>query len=812
MRNWHNGTAPNRRRDNNSPAALPGATGLAAAALCCIPLTVTAQEEARGGLEEIVVTAQRREQSIQDVPVSMSAIGQEQLDSQGVRSVDDLVELTPGVTFARTGFGSDLGSTISIRGISSGAGAATTGIYIDDTPVQTRATIASGNFSTNAYPRLFDVERVEVLRGPQGTLFGAGAEGGAVRFITPAPSLDTLKVYTRTEISSTEHGDLSYEAGGAVGVPLIQDKVGLRASVSYRRDGGFVDRYDFETGQMIDEDANSGETLSARLALGFAVTDQLTITPSVLYQKIDLDESSNYWVPLTDGNFTQPFGDVSKADYANGRRVPQVGKQELTLSALKIEYDFGGAKLTSNTSYYDREDNSITDYTNFEPAIWTGLPFPPRRGQTAVATDLVKNEFFTQEVRLQSGNPDARLKWVVGAFYSDEEILTSRWVENPWLGEVMSLVFPFCTPDTCVETIFGAPLAEGRYPFKGDTTTNDKQKAVFAQADFDFTDHLTGTVGLRYADYDFDFKNVVDGPINGPPLPRTDRGKNSESTTTPKVGLQYRTGAGDLFYASAAKGFRVGGANVPVNNLECQPGLEARGYDAAPLTYDSDSVWAYELGAKSELADGRLRLNSSVFYIEWSDIIQNVGLTPSCVLSFTDNLGSATSKGVDLEATFAPIDALTLTATVGYTDAYYTENFVVQTSTGPRTIVSDGDALNGSRWSGNLGAHLRFQAFGGRDLYVRANYAYQGKNDPFSYQNPNNVGYSPRDIFVEPATHMYDMRGGVNLGDWDVNLFIDNLTNEHPVLNQARAGGTAPLRTAYPVRPRTIGMQATMRF
>src|SRR5450432_2200194 len=201
-------------------------------------------ETAGGGLEEIVVTATRRSERLQDVPISVTAFSQEKMDSQGLRSIDDVTRLTPGVAFSRNGTGSsanynDESSDINIRGIDSAAGASTTGIYIDDTPIQSRHI---GFGAVNAFPALFDLDRVEVLRGPQGTLFGAGAEGGVIRFITPSPDLNKASGYIRSELATTRGGDPSYELSAAFGDVIIDNVLAFRVSASFRRDGGYVDR------------------------------------------------------------------------------------------------------------------------------------------------------------------------------------------------------------------------------------------------------------------------------------------------------------------------------------------------------------------------------------------------------------------------------------------------------------------------------------------------------------------------------------------------------------------------------------------
>lgn len=230
-----------------------------------------------GALGEIVVTARRRTEALSDVPVSVTAFSQEGLDRIGARDVDDITLLTPGVQFERDSFGASNRSSISIRGINSTVGANTVGVYLDDTPIQVRNIYFS---STNAYPRLFDLDRVEILRGPQGTLFGAGSQGGTVRFISPAPNLSETQIYGRGEIATTRHGSGSYEAGLAVGVPLVTDKVAIRASGWHRRDGGWIDRVDvYNPDSVLEKNANHSEATVGRIAMAFAPTENLTITP-----------------------------------------------------------------------------------------------------------------------------------------------------------------------------------------------------------------------------------------------------------------------------------------------------------------------------------------------------------------------------------------------------------------------------------------------------------------------------------------------------------------------------------------------------
>ncbi|MCC7413837.1 MAG: TonB-dependent receptor plug domain-containing protein, partial [Gammaproteobacteria bacterium] len=277
--------------------AVSGGIALLISAALYAPMGVQAATDSTG-LEEVVVTATRRAESVQDVPVSVTVFSQEQMDIQGVKQVDDIARLSPSVQFGRGGgFGSDLGNFISIRGMGSFAGPATTGIYVDDTPTQVGATIASGSFTDNAYPMLFDIERVEVLNGPQGTLFGSGSEGGAVRFIQPAPNMSKSALYARTEVSGTTYGAPSYEAGIAGGAPLVPDVLGFRASVWTRHTGGYVDHVDYYTGNTVNPDNNYQDAVSLRLALGWQPVEGLMITPSFYYQRIKANGDNMFYFP-----------------------------------------------------------------------------------------------------------------------------------------------------------------------------------------------------------------------------------------------------------------------------------------------------------------------------------------------------------------------------------------------------------------------------------------------------------------------------------------------------------------------------------
>src|SRR5437879_5177135 len=264
---------------------------------------------ARGGLQEVVVTATRREEALSRVPISVTALTQEALDQKGIKDIRDMVRFPPGVTIDDSGT-----NAISIRGISSSGGAGTTGIYIDDTPIQMRSV---GFNPDDSLPKTFDLQRVEVLRGPQGTLFGAGAEGGAVRYIMTPASTTAADMYMRSDLSYTQYGQPNAEFGIAAGHPVVDGVFGIRGSIWYRYDGGWIDRVDPGTGAIINHNINYSHSYMARLAATWQPSASLTVTPSMLYQKQDKHDEATYWPEI---------GRASCREKERSRRAHDTGK------------------------------------------------------------------------------------------------------------------------------------------------------------------------------------------------------------------------------------------------------------------------------------------------------------------------------------------------------------------------------------------------------------------------------------------------------------------------------------------------------
>ncbi len=744
---------------------------------------------------DIVVTATRQSQVLSRVPISVAAFNQEKVDQQGLRSVDDIMRFTPGVNFTRT---SSTGSNLSIRGISSGTGSATTGVYLDDVPIQVRSV---GSQPRNVYPNAFDIERVEVLRGPQGTLFGAGAQGGAVRFITPKPNFSRVTGYGRAELAFTEHGAPSYEAGMAVGVPLVEDQLAFRASGYYRRDGGFVDRIPYLSGSPGKKDANSLDTYAGRFALSFRPAEWLTVTPSVYYQKLKSNDINQAWDMLSD---------AGSGNYVSGNPVQSWNNDRFVLPSLEIEADLGGVTLTSVTSKFVRNEDGQYDYALYDIGTFsTGNPRNPNPWYANPDFKPInfsgnRQDNWTQEIRLASNDTDAPLTWVAGFFLSRSTQSSTQSAINPYLGAF--------TGRTIEEMFGGISPLPGGINYKEEIEAHDDQEALFGEATLRIVEGLKATVGLRYSWTRFDFVGRVTGPASGSPNGITNQGKSSETPFTPKFGLQYNFDDRNMVYATAAKGFRIGGANRAIPYLDaCNEALNSVGLREAPSQYNSDSVWSYEVGAKNSLADGRVRLAASAYIIKWDNIIRSVGGFVGCPYSYITNLGKATSKGFDLELYVTPTDGLNLNLAVGYNKAQFDQS--IRATGAIQDLVTKGHTLGGNPWTIQAGGSYDFQA-GSLPAYVRTDYTYRSSNqDLVPNRDPNYPNTFDAALFPDPSFHEVRMRAGVRLeSGLDLSVFVNNLLDAGPKLGRTHSHRFMPIFTYLATRPRTFGVTGTFRY
>jgi iron complex outermembrane recepter protein len=860
-----------------SPQALLACTVMGAAALFATSVGATdansADTEAvpKGGLEEIVVTATRREENINHVPISVTAFNQEMIDQKGIKDIQDVVRFTPGISIDTSGT-----NAISIRGISSSAGAGTTGIYIDDTPIQMRA---SGFNPDDTLPKTFDLDRVEVLRGPQGTLFGSGSEGGTVRYIMNQPSVTQESTYARAEVSYTKSGQPSGEIGLAHGGPIIDDVLGFRASVWYRYDGGWIDRVDPgtldpTTAPITEKNANHANTIAARIALLIQPMDALKITPSFTYQNSRKHDTSTFWPAYSNQ-------DNGTFNNATPERIPD--PDEYYLGAIKLEANLGFATLISNTSYFHRNEltgyqGTAFDLSYFQSLAWSGDTgglglgcngggAPPcswyplldgngihtnTPGYVTPNTITNQQRNWSEEIRLQSNDDgSSRFKWTVGVFWSLAEQISIEDLQDPQITNFFSSLYDGYLPSDVYGSFYNCPsdpdnsTPQTQFPFPDCSIyynynkTHDRQIAGFGEATFRVTDQLSVTGGLRYAKLSGDLTHYANGlenygpygtgALDDPGYPAVVTGSYQEHSLTPKGTVSFQLDQQNLFYFTYAKGFRPGGFNPSLPPF-CADGLIAQGYSSgqAPLQYGSDTTQSFEVGSKNSFSN-MFRVQASAYYIKWNDIQQNVYIGGSCALQFSDNLGTAVSKGFDLQADLALGHGISVEASVGYTDSRFTQT--VQKTPESSTLVRSGDAVPGEAginyapgttppWTVAIGPQYDFD-LAGHKSFVRLDWEYTSRNNWLSpVQDPladgqYNQGYS----YTLPSTSFTSMRAGMNFGDLGISAFCDNLFDSHTTINYAFAqldysnpnGPPSPQENRWSFRPRTVGLTFTYR-
>jgi outer membrane receptor protein involved in Fe transport len=738
-------------------------------------------------IEEVLVTAQKRSERLSRVPISIAALGRAQMDKQGVRRIEDISRLVPGLHLQPS---NELGDTnISIRGIVSNTGADTTGVYIDDTPVQARQEIVA----SNPYPRVFDLDRVEVLRGPQGTLFGAGSEGGTVRFITPEPSLENYTGYLRSEAGFTDGGAPSEELGGAIGGPIVPGHLGFRVSLWGREDGGYINRVNPVTDATTQHDANSADTVVSRGSIKWLVTDDFSLTPAVYYQRIRAEDRDYYW------EAAGPFNEYAQ--------IPQPHVDTFVLPSLTAKYNLDWASLTAISSYFRRVNDDKFDATSYELSGLlpnSGITLPGDPGYLSRGAYHQQQHDWTEEIRLASNDTDSRFSWIVGFFYQNSESSDANTFAEPF-DQVANYLseFYYGVPGNSLN-YFGEGLVDGKYSYLQQIKVDEQDKAGFAGVTYKITPTIKLAAGLRVESASYSYADLQDGPY-GPGAPTSYGGGESEMPVTPRVSLSWQMNPDEMIYATVAKGYRIGGANESVLGVvSCAADLAQLGLKDVPHTFASDSVWSYEAGVKGSFLDHTLRIAASIFWIDWNNIQQQV-LLPDCGYYYTANLGAATSRGFDLDAEWTPLHGLTLSGTAGLTDVRFTKDVTVEGN----LLARAGDSLATPEWSATAAIERDFVLPSDATLYGRADYQFSGP-----YYRTGSYGTFSYDPYVRdaPATNYVTLRCGWKRAGWDASLFIDNALNSRPSLYRYHDTFDAPGLRDITFRPLTAGITVIDKF
>jgi iron complex outermembrane recepter protein len=708
-------------------------------------------------LEQVIVTATRREEAVNRVPIDMLIRTADDMQASGVNGMSELAPLTPGLQLQPSDGTSGATTYLLMRGVT-GRYASTTGLYLDDAPIPP----AWGDFLLLVFPFTFDLERVEVLRGPQLQLFGEGNEGGAVRFISRQPSLSTFNALATSELATTRFGAPSYEAGAAAGGPVIPAILGYRVSAWVRSEGGYVNRVDPFTEAVVERNANHSQNTSLRGALTFAPSEELTITPSLTYTSFSRHDSPYFFTDLSD---------VGAGQLRNGSLLRQPTDGTFYLGTGKLTAAFGGVQLRALTSYFSRTVNFVADDTS---GFFWGSPLGP--GYPVTYADAVADRWhfqqrmFAQELRLSSPDPDAKLRWDAAAFYSNYHV----WSTEHMTG---TLGLPGLAPAP-TDLVQEAPGEKMRL-------------AVFGELALRVTEPLTASVGLHGEHARYDTADT---------LAPTESAAGSDSGLMPRFKLAYQAAEYELAYLTVGKGYG-GGGSIP-GAFVC---------DSSPAVYGMDTLWSYEVGTKSTLLDGRMQLDTGLFHIAWSNAGYHLGTAADpapCGLNAAP--GAAASNGFDLAVQALPSARVTLNIEVAYTDARYTRTI---TQDGV-VIVRQGQAINSgfdfvsvSPW--HVTASINYQVKLGPDVTgdLRAEDVFRSQNPgPFAVQDPGSPFYVPG-YRPDPATNLLNLRATVRWQRCDAALFVNNALNALPITQQTNATGVLSQRLdAATFRPLTVGL------
>ena len=755
-----------------------------------------------GGLEEIIVTATRRAASVQNVPISIEAFGKDELAQGFIKSIDDISALTPGLQFAVPNGFSSAFTTIAIRGLNTNTGPPTVGVYLDDTVILSR--LSGYANQGNVYPMVWDLDRVEVLRGPQGTLFGAGAEAGTVRYISTQPSLSNFSGIARGDLSETEGGRLSYVTALAAGGPIIQGELGYRVSIWDEQDGGWVNRVDPITGALVSKNANTMDKFAVKAALAFKVGEVL-ITPQVYYQNVHQDDARRFYAA---------FSDSQAGIFNNGVLVPEAWTDKWALPSIKVEAHLPFAEFTGNVSYMYRNANEILDESAF---VCPGLQAPPGSGtfgcgnplgtgypnlpsQVAYTPTGLSIRAYTGEARLASNATDSRISWLVGLYWDHR-------VQRDFQTNYSPYAYPqyFGKAPPCPELLCAIVQDEHELFV-------DEQTAGFAQTDFRVTDQLTFTAGVRVAHVTINGADTSSlSALNGALPYASFTGTNN--VVTWHGGLSYQIDHDNLAYATFSEGFRPGGGNALIPNTSGP----CAGVPQVPSTYSPDTVHAFEVGLKDTVLGGRLQVNTSVFYDIWNNIQQYAG--ESCgPFAYGTNGGDAVSDGFDLQLRALLTPQLKADVSVGYVNAYYSKSgYLPGLLPGPSTIlVAKGDKVGilpqvNAPWNVSAALNYDLPLSNGDKFHAWADTIYSSQNPgPFITQNTQINGY-PLAV-ADPATHLYNARAGYTVNKLDLTVFINNIANNTPALSKYQANSSSNLITYTTFQPRTIGLSVNYTF
>jgi len=737
------------------------------------PIVIQAEEaDDDQNINKIIVTATKRAKPSQETALSLSVITEDLLQESGIDSVEELSVSIPGMSVVNAG----TTSTIELRGIAdlsrSVQTGATTGTYVDEISTST-----SGGGAINM--ALFDAERVEILRGPQGTLFGDGSLSGTIRVITNKP--DSLEFSGRVvaQAINTTDGDGSTVFRGMVNMPLIEDELALRITAEYNDNGGWYDNV--ITG---DEDTNSQEVTNIRSALRWTPNDEFIADLVIGRTNTEADDTF----------------------YGTSERI----KEQTMLEPVSVEgdsisltlnYELDSVQLTSATGHFTQESENKSDQSVFTNVVllpglnyvYGGYGIPPVPSQDSGWLDTgTEFDVLNQEFRISSIGDNA-IDWTIGAYYHKDSRDYLLLGQTTYTGAPTGSAGPF----TAASPLLGTSIS-----------ADNKSYALFGEVEIELSDNLELTVGGRYFNVDNDVESITYGySVDPGGWVFTETNSSSESVFSPKLALVYKYSDDLTFYAQGAKGFRSGGANpystlIPIFNF----GL------TVDATFGSDEVTNFEVGVKSSLLDNNLMLNTYIYQMEWTDQqvfrMDNLGL-----LGYYINADEAKSTGIEVEAVANVIDNLQFTLALNYMDTEYVGDTVNPLyapffAGSPALAIEDGNlAPRSPEFKGSLGVTYYKQVTENFEGIFNLSYTYTGD----FYSDSQNI-----EPFKNDNSGLLNMRLAVQGESLGVALFAHNLTDEAKTISRAANITSAVLGSNLPnsnyLRPRSIGIEVSYSF
>jgi outer membrane receptor protein involved in Fe transport len=716
---------------------------------------------------EIVVTALHRNSTVQDAPLSIVALTGESLQERGATALQDYFRAVPNLNLTQGQIGS---SRISIRGINA-AGDPTTGLYYDEVPVTGPSGTTQDAGNNAADLNLFDVQRVEVLRGPQGTLYGSSSMAGTLRVIFNKPDPTAVAAAGEAQISSVNNGGTGWFAKAMVNVPIVSDVLAVRVTGYNEKRPGYIDSLKFG-----DKDVNDSTSRGIRAMVALTPSSDTTVTGTYIYQRTRADDQQGWYPALGDYKTNSPV------------RLPF--NSDLNLYNIVLNQKLGGVALTATADYYRYDILRTIDFSPTVDAL-SQVPaycqaFYAQAGacsrdqlasyrayglsrMPAVGYQPASLKAHNYEARLSSDNSSI-FQWTFGGYYElrNDHIDSNTTTANPVTGEVYD------------------PLWNLSYRY---VETRTRQTAGFGEVSLEPLDGLTLTGGLRYYDYS---KRVQGEAFLGSILTASTVTPFASTTTKAngwleKFNISYAVRPGALVYATASKGFRPGG----VNNI---PGLPA-----ALVTYAPDSLWNYEAGFKTSWLNDRLTVNGALFQIDWNNM--QVGTRYLSIYSILTNAGKARVRGAELELTARPVRGLDLSASAGYVDAKLTQD-----QANSLVVASGlaGDRVpNVPKWTASASAAYRWSLTDALTGMLRADFAYTGRMQ--SDFRPSFVYYLG---YGDYAT--LDLRASVEAKKWTVSAFVQNAGNVKGITGASSGLGYSEL--SYSIPPCTVGLNFSVRY